>query len=125
MNNKKRKPGTPWPKDDEWALLGLLDFCIKYARPFNEENVTAHLCSAGSLYDDYTWTQVTGKLSRLYNSCGSEKCTSEADLYKKGSACLTGLREEFVERPIEPIVERLENLLKPVCLKFHIESCRE
>jgi hypothetical protein len=106
-----------WDSEDETALLGLLDFCIKHkhAFPFNEENVVGRLCPAGNSCDIYTWDQINRKLDQLWRTFGGDDSPNKADIYVKGSACLAGLAED--ERSaIKSEVERLEKLLKPVCL---------
>jgi hypothetical protein len=113
-----RRAKAIWDPVDDWALLGLLDFCIKYPHvlPFNEENVVGRLPSAGSLHDGYTWGQINHKLYRLWRGYASEDSKMKADIYVEGSACLAGLPE--VEKcAVKSNVERLEKLLKPVCLE--------
>lgn len=115
-------PRAVWNEEDVWAILGLLDFCIKHAHafPFNEGNVVGRLRSAGSSHGGYTWDQINRKLKHLWKTLGSIDSLDEADIYVKGSACLAGLRED--ERSaIRSNVVRLEKLLKPVCLEPFIE----
>jgi hypothetical protein len=115
-------PKAVWDPEDKWALLGLLDFCIKHMRvfPFNEENVVANLRSAGSSHDGYTWDQINRKLGQLWRTLGRRDSLSKAEIYIKGSACLAGLTEDQ-RRAVELNVERLEKRLKPVCLEPFIE----
>jgi hypothetical protein len=115
-------PKAVWDSEDKWALLGLLDFCIKHARvfPFNEENVVRYLRSAGSTHDGYTWDQINRKLDQLWRTLGRRDSLSKAEIHVEGSACLAGLTEDQ-RRAVESNVERLEKLLKPVCLEPFIE----
>jgi hypothetical protein len=120
MGKKRRaKPigrKAVWDSEVEAALLGLLDFCIKHkhAIPFNEENVVGRLYPTGNPYDIYTWDQINRKLHHLWRTFGRGDSPNKADIYVKGSACLN--LEEDEQSAIESEVERLEKLLKPVCL---------
>ena len=121
MMGKRRKPTqvarrATWDVEDELALLGLLDYCIKHNRvfPFTEENVVGRLCSVGSSRE-YNWDQINRKLIKLWDNIGSNDSLNKTDIYAEGSACLVGLTEDEM-RTVELKVEQLENSLKPVCL---------
>lgn len=106
-----------WAPEDELALFGLLDFCIKHARvfPFTEENVVGRLCSAGSSHDGYTWDQINRKLNTLWGKFGRRDSVNKADMYVEGSTSFSLTEDE--RSAVESSVERLEELLKPVCLE--------
>lgn len=111
-----------WDPEDDWALLGFLDFCIKHTHvfPFNEGNVVGRLSTAGSLHDGYTWDQIKRRLDQLWRTLGSIDSLNKADIYVEGSACLAGLPEDE-QSAVKSNVARLEKLLKPVCLERCIE----
>ncbi len=119
MGKRRRpRPVGPiaiWDDKDQWALLALLDFCIKYPQefPFGEENVNRHLRAAGSSHDGYTWAQIRRKLDLLYNNFGRVDSRTKNDLYTEGSACLDSLLEQE-QSTVNLNVERLEKILKPV-----------
>ncbi|KAF4626499.1 hypothetical protein G7Y89_g11662 [Cudoniella acicularis] len=117
---QRPKPLSRWPLEDELALLGLLDFCIKHKQvfPFNEENVVGHLSSAGSSHDGYTWGQISRKLGRLWHTTGRDDSVKKADIYEEGSACVGFTEDE--RGTIKSNVERLEKLLKPNSLRKRV-----
>lgn len=120
---KRRQPrpvaqSAVWDLEDDWALLGLLDFCIKHKHvfPFNEGNVVGRLRFAGSSHDGYTWDQINRRLALLWRKYGRDDSLNKADIYEEGSACLDGLAENE-QSAAKSNVARLERLLKPVCLE--------
>lgn len=117
-SSKKKSPKRTirsWRPKDELALLGLLDFTIKYGQSFDENHIVGRLCSAGGTYE-YDWKQINRKLDYLYHNFALES-RSKTDLYVKGSACLTGLPEEE-QTAVDQVVQRLEEQSKPVWSKL-------
>ena len=112
-----------WDQEDDWALLGLLDFCIKHKDvfPFTEGFVVGRLRSAGSSHDGYTWDQINRRLDHLWRTLGNNDSRNKADIYIEGSACLVGLPENE-QSAITSNVERLEKQLKPVCLELFLRT---
>ncbi|CAG8983993.1 hypothetical protein HYALB_00009002 [Hymenoscyphus albidus] len=118
MTKRKRSQLTRskavWHREDEWALLGLLDFCIKHKSifPFEEPFVVGHIHSKDMPGELYNWKQIISELcNHLWRKYGKEDSPNKEEILKNGSAELVIPHQERIH--IKSQLEKLEKELKP------------
>ncbi|CAG8959267.1 hypothetical protein HYFRA_00012625 [Hymenoscyphus fraxineus] len=131
MTKRKRPQQTSskavWHREDEWVLLGLLDFCIKHKSifPFEEAFVVGRIHPKDRPGGIYSWKQIISKLcNHLWRRYGKEDSPSKEEILKNGSAELVIPDQERIH--IKTQLEKLERELKPVILPVpRIQELRE